>query len=209
MRLNRDGTVTMRLNCNRARGTWSAAPGNNATSGHFEFGPLATTRALCPPPRLDEQIAAQSGFIRSYLLKNDRLYLSMKADGGIYAWEREAGEPAASSIPAAPEDGGPRNWEVTGVATRLNLRQQPSTAAAIVSTYASGTLLDNLGCERVAGQAWCDVQQLGGGPRGYVAAEFLKPAISPDGTAAIAGGHRDIHFPFHFPIGTNQLLDIA
>jgi hypothetical protein len=31
---------------------------------------------------------------------------------------------------------------------------------------------------------WCDVQQLGGGPRGYVAAEFLKPAVSPDGSVA-------------------------
>jgi hypothetical protein len=154
-------------------------------SGKFEFGPLATTRALCPPPSMDEQIAAQSGFIRSYRLKNDRLYLSMMADGGIYAWERDTGEPAAASGPAAPEDGGPRNWEVTGVTTRLNLRQQPSTAAHIVSSYAPGTLLDNLGCQRVAGRVWCDVQQLGGGPRGYVAAEFLKPAISPDGTAAI------------------------
>jgi len=28
-------------------------------------------------------------------------------------------------------------------------------------------------------------QQLGGGPRGFVAAEFLKPAISPDGSVAM------------------------
>ena len=185
MRLNRDGSVTMRLNCNRARGDWSAEPGNNAASGRFEFGPLATTRALCPPPSMDEQIAAQSRFIRSYLIKNDRLYLSLMADGGIYAWERDTGEPAASIVPATPDDGGPRNWEVTGVSTRLNLRQQPSTAARIVTDYAPGTILDNLGCQRTSGRVWCDVQQLGGGPRGYVAAEFLKPAISPDGSAAI------------------------
>lgn len=31
---------------------------------------------------------------------------------------------------------------------------------------------------------WCDVQELGGGPRGYVSAEFLKPAVSPDGSVA-------------------------
>jgi len=49
MWLHGDGTVTMQLNCNRATGTWSAVPGSDAASGRFEFGPLAATRALCPP----------------------------------------------------------------------------------------------------------------------------------------------------------------
>lgn len=31
----------------------------------------------------------------------------------------------------------------------------------------------------------CDVQQVGGGPRGFVAAEFLEPAISPDESVAV------------------------
>jgi len=87
MRLNADGTAHFRLNCNRANGTWSAKAGPESTSGQLEFGPLAATRALCPPPSLDEQITAQAGFIRSYLLKDGRLYLSLKADGGIWAWE--------------------------------------------------------------------------------------------------------------------------
>lgn len=87
MRLNGDGTVNMRLNCNSASGTWSAVSNDNGQSGQFEFGPLAMTRALCPPPSLDEQIAAQSEFVRSFLLKDGRLYLSLMADGGIYAWE--------------------------------------------------------------------------------------------------------------------------
>jgi len=45
-------------------------------------------------------------------------------------------------VPAAPEDGGPRNWEVTGVARALNLRQQPSTMARIVAGYSRGAILD-------------------------------------------------------------------
>lgn len=93
-------------------------------------------------------------------------------------------ESAAASVPAAPEDGGPRNWEVTGVSRGLNLREQPSTSARIVASYAPGTILDNLGCQRADGRIWCDVQQLGGGPRGYVSAQFLKPAVSPDGSVA-------------------------
>jgi hypothetical protein len=56
--------------------------------------------------------------------------------------------------------------------------------ARIVATYTRGTILDNLGCRRAEGRIWCDVQKLGGGPRGYVAAEFLKPAVSPDGSVA-------------------------
>jgi len=95
-----------------------------------------------------------------------------------------SGESAAADVPAAPEDGGPRNWQVSGVSGALNLREQPTTAAKIISTYPSGTILDNLGCQCADGRIWCDVQQLGGGPRGYVAAEFLTPAVSPDGSVA-------------------------
>jgi len=87
MRLNADGTVSMRLDCNRANGTWSAEPSPDGTSGRFEFGPLAATSALCPPPNLDEQIARQAAYIRGYLLRDGRLHLSLMADGGIYTWE--------------------------------------------------------------------------------------------------------------------------
>ncbi len=87
MRLNNDGTVNMRLNCNLANGKWSAKAGPDRSSGSFEFGPLAGTRALCPPPSLDERVVAQSQYVRSYLLKHGRLHLSLMADGGIYVWE--------------------------------------------------------------------------------------------------------------------------
>lgn len=87
MDLNADGTVAMRLNCNRGRGTWSAKPVANKTEGGFQFGPLATTRALCSPRSLDQRIAKDVAFVRSFLLRDGRLYLSLKADGGIYVWE--------------------------------------------------------------------------------------------------------------------------
>jgi hypothetical protein len=106
------------------------------------------------------------------------------ADGGIYVWESDTIISPASDIPSSPEDGGPRNWEVTRVSRTLNLREQPSTSARIIGSYVPGTILDNLGCRQAEGRIWCDVQQLGGGPRGYVAFEFLKPAVSPDGSVA-------------------------
>jgi heat shock protein HslJ len=93
MRLNADGSVALRLNCNTATGNWTAKAGADRSSGTFEFGPLAATTALCPPPSADEQIAKQAPYFRSYLLKDGRLYLSLMADGGIFAWEPlEAGK---------------------------------------------------------------------------------------------------------------------
>ncbi len=64
------------------------------------------------------------------------------------------------------------------------------TEEAELRGYAPGTVLDNLGCLEAEGRVWCDVQELGGGPRGYVAAEFLTPAISPDGSRAGGSSRR-------------------
>jgi heat shock protein HslJ len=87
LRLKDDGTAAIRLDCNRATGTWIAEPSADPSNGRFEFGPLATTSALCAPPNLDERIAAQLPYVRGYLLVDGRLYLSLMADGGILAWQ--------------------------------------------------------------------------------------------------------------------------
>ncbi len=87
MRLDADGTASMRLNCNRATGSWTAEPSQDPSNGRFEFGPLAGTLAVCPPPSLDEQITAQAQYIRGYMLADGRLHLSLMADGGIWVWE--------------------------------------------------------------------------------------------------------------------------
>jgi heat shock protein HslJ len=184
MRLNSDGTVNMRLGCNSASGTWIFEPSDDGLSGRFEFGSLVSTRALCSPPNLGERVLAQVKYIRGYLLRGGKLYLSLMADGGIYAWEPDTDKSSAANVPPAPKDGGPRNWKVTGVSRALNLREQPTITARIAARYAPGTILDNLGCQHAEGRIWCDVQRLGGGMRGYVAAEFLKPAVSPDGSVA-------------------------
>ena len=92
MRLQEDGTVTMKLDCNNATGTWSAETSGGDHQGSFSFGPLAITRALCLPPNLDERIASDATFIRSYVFEDGRLHLSLMADGGIYTWEPDPGE---------------------------------------------------------------------------------------------------------------------
>jgi heat shock protein HslJ len=189
MKLNEDGTVNMRLNCNRANGAWSIDPSADPSNGRFEFGPLATTKALCPPPSMDELIARQAQYIRGYLLEDGRLYLSLMADGGIFAWEPVHAGMASGVAYAAPEDGGPRDWVAAGEGNWLKLREQPSTTADVMTQLARGTVLDNLGCETGEAGTWCDVQPLGGGPRGWADAADLEPAVAPHG--AVAAGPDD------------------
>ena len=76
------GQVTARIDCNRGRGTWKSSGPNQ-----LQFGPLALTRAMCPPGSLHDQIVRQWDYIRSYVLKDGHLFLSLLADGGIYELE--------------------------------------------------------------------------------------------------------------------------
>lgn len=103
MHLGADGAVAMRVNCNRATGTWKAEASNDASSGRFEFGPLAGTRALCPPSSLDERLMREASYVRSYLIKDGRLHLSLMADGGIQVWEPLVAMPFEASADAALE----------------------------------------------------------------------------------------------------------
>jgi para-nitrobenzyl esterase len=81
-----EGRVSVRFDCNRGRGTWtSAAP------GQLEFGPVALTRAMCPPGSLHDRLVTHWPYIRSYVLKDGHLFLSLQADGGIYEFEPLAG----------------------------------------------------------------------------------------------------------------------
>jgi membrane-bound inhibitor of C-type lysozyme len=86
--LGPDGRAAMQLNCNRATGPWSSHA-NGADSGSFTLGPLAVTKALCPPPSLDQRIAKDTEYIRSYVLRDGRLYLNLMADAGTYIWARQ------------------------------------------------------------------------------------------------------------------------
>jgi para-nitrobenzyl esterase len=79
---NADGSVSARIDCNRGRGTWKSAGRNQ-----IELGPMAITRAMCPPDSLHDRIVKQLPYIRSYVLKDQRLFLSLMADGGTYEFE--------------------------------------------------------------------------------------------------------------------------
>jgi len=77
-----DGHVSVRIDCNRGRGTWKLSG-----PSQLQFGPLALTRAMCPPGSLHDRVVKHWEFIRSYIIKDGHLFLSLMADGGIYEFE--------------------------------------------------------------------------------------------------------------------------
>jgi para-nitrobenzyl esterase len=77
-----DGRLRARIDCNRGMGTWrSPAP------PQLELGPLALTRAMCPPGSLHDHLVKQWPYVRSYVIRDGHLFLSLMADGGIYEFE--------------------------------------------------------------------------------------------------------------------------
>jgi len=85
-----DGRATLQLDCNRGSAGWQATPAAQDTpgrrSGSLQFTALASTRAMCPPGSLAPQLARALPFVRSYLLADGQLHLSLLADGGILTW---------------------------------------------------------------------------------------------------------------------------
>ena len=59
----------------------------SADARQLEFGPMAITRAQCPPGSLHDQLVKQLPYVRSYLIKDQHLFLSLMADGGTYEFE--------------------------------------------------------------------------------------------------------------------------
>jgi heat shock protein HslJ len=86
LQFGRDGKASMRLDCNRGFGSYEAEPASDGSSGSLKFGPVAVTRALCPPPHVGERVARDMAHVRSYLFKDGKLFMSLMADGGIYEW---------------------------------------------------------------------------------------------------------------------------
>lgn len=84
-------------------------------------------------------------------------------------------------LAAAPEDGGPRRWQVIANG-EAPMREAPEPGSPIIDALAEGAILANLGCQRVGDAQRCNVRPLRGRTIGYVAFEALRPARGPDGS---------------------------
>jgi para-nitrobenzyl esterase len=77
-----NGVLNVRFDCNRGRGSWKSSG-----AGNLEFGPLALTRAFCGVQSLHDELVRQWPNVRSYDVKDGRLYLSLANDGGTIEFE--------------------------------------------------------------------------------------------------------------------------
>jgi len=77
-----DGKVEVQADCNRGSGKWSS-PEPSA----LQVSQFATTRAACPPGSLSPKFLGDFQYMRSWILRNGHLYISLMADGGIYELE--------------------------------------------------------------------------------------------------------------------------
>ena len=78
----RDGRVSARIDCNRASSTWRSSRANE-----LQFGSWSRTQARCSRGSLHDQIVTEGANVRSYSIKNGRLFLSGMASGGFYELE--------------------------------------------------------------------------------------------------------------------------
>jgi heat shock protein HslJ len=101
------GRVSVRVDCNRGFATWTSDG-----PGQIKFGPMGLTRMMCPPATLSDNIVKQWEHVRSYLMKDGHLYLSLMADGGTYEFEPlpSSGSDAAAEGSAMPLE--KTNWRL-------------------------------------------------------------------------------------------------
>ncbi|MEQ8772529.1 MAG: META domain-containing protein [Erythrobacter sp.] len=78
----------MRLDCNRGNGNWSAAMPRDG-NGTISFGPVAATRAYCPPPSFGEVLASELPKATGFTLKPDEERLLIRSEGAVYVFARD------------------------------------------------------------------------------------------------------------------------
>ena len=85
LRLNSDGSLEVRADCNRGKGSWKSE-----SPSSLVFSPLATTRAMCPPGSLHDRYLADLSYVRSYVIREGDLYLATYAGGAILQFNRDS-----------------------------------------------------------------------------------------------------------------------
>jgi len=78
-----DGQVIVVAGCNRGGGTFTVTPPKG-----LSFGPLRTTRAMCPPGSISARYLADFAQMRGYAIVGGKLYIDL-ADGVIYQFAPE------------------------------------------------------------------------------------------------------------------------
>ena len=81
LELGPDGRASVLADCNRGNGSYQLA------GASLTFGPVATTRAMCPPGSLSDRYLAQLGLVASWTEKDGKLQLATGADGAVLEFQ--------------------------------------------------------------------------------------------------------------------------
>jgi heat shock protein HslJ/uncharacterized lipoprotein YbaY len=142
----RDGRASIRLDCNRGSGSYESKEPN-----HLEFGRFALTLMMCTPGSLHNRIARDLGSVRSYVIKDGHLFLSLMADGGIYEFE-PLGSPSASSDDSLFG----KRWRLT----EIKGAAVPTTKPYIELVGETKRFSGDGGCNRISGSFALNGQSL-------------------------------------------------
>jgi len=168
LELQPGGAATMQADCNRGKSSWSSK-----SAGQLEFGPVASTRALCPPGSLSERYLAQFEWVRSYVMKEGHLFMATMADGSIIELE--------------PADAGPAVATVLGEAVRAT---DPEEAQAVILTR----LFDRYAAEQGIEAADAEIDTFVENLRRGMAKEGLgsEEGLTPEEVAEVEAGRRNM-----------------
>jgi heat shock protein HslJ len=98
-----DGSLNVRLDCNTGNGTWSSNASADSSSGSIQFGPIAASMMLCPPPSLGERLAGDFAKVREFRLDRGELVLALEAGSGEWRWAPMPAEsPSAAGAASKP-----------------------------------------------------------------------------------------------------------
>ncbi|MEZ5811621.1 MAG: META domain-containing protein [Rhizobiaceae bacterium] len=88
-----DGSAAIGADCNRGFGSW-----RSEAAGQLEFGPIATTKAMCPPGSLFGTYLASLGQVSGYEIKEGHLHLATTAEGSGVELEPVSSAPLAATV---------------------------------------------------------------------------------------------------------------
>jgi heat shock protein HslJ len=139
------GRVNVRVDCNHGFATWSSDG-----PGQIKFGPMGLTRMMCPPAALSDNIVKQWEHVRSYVLKDGHLYLSLMTDGGTYEFESlptdgsTAGEESAAPLEKT-------DWRLVRLGGATVTAADPQRAPNFILDAATHRVSGSGGCNRLSG----------------------------------------------------------
>jgi len=145
LELGSDGHASVRADCNRGNGSYKL-DGRSLT-----FGPLATTRALCPPGSLSDRYLAQFGQVSSWVERDGKLHLATRADGAILEFQPAPGQDGLMS----PSERCTRSGGTVGTASCCGLVGDfPSTCLLGACGCAPGSSHEVQACQCPPGQCF-------------------------------------------------------